>query len=148
MESAFGYDITSNLAKNSNGGIIDEESPKTEVKSQFPKGSKYSYEILKENFLLLEPELYRIFKGEIDSENHRIFFQGTSKERNQIQIQNRCGPLIHLHTDHYHELQDSMVSWVKEWSSREKKEVYIHEVKYVLDVLFPEATVRNTITGL
>ena len=96
--------------------------------------------------------MYSIFKGEVDSENHQIFFQGNSKERNQIQIQNRCGPLFYLHPDHvriatlliitnvflsqYQELHDIVVSWVKNWSSREKKEV--HEVKYVSDVLFPE----------
>ena len=79
-----------------------------------------------------------------------------------IQIHNRCGPLFYLHTDHvrinvlvtlslitilflsqYQELQDTMVSWVEKWSSSEKNEVRIHEVKYVLDVLFPEVYSRN-----
>lgn len=34
------------------------------------------------------------------------------------------------------ELQDIMLSWVKNWSKHENREV--HEVKYISDVLFPE----------
>lgn len=146
MESAFGYDITvnrTNIRGNNINGGVDEDSPKTEVVSKFPKGSPYSFDILKENFIFFEKELYSIFKGEIDSENHRIFFQGTSKERNRVQIQNRCGPLLYLHIDHWKELQDMMVAWVKKWSRDDNIKELIHEVKYVSDVMFPEATVRT-----
>lgn len=41
MESAFGYDITvnrTNICGNNINGGVDEDSPKTEVVSKFPKG--------------------------------------------------------------------------------------------------------------
>lgn len=41
MESAFGYDITNSrtsIPAGDNNGGVDEESPRTGVVSQFPKG--------------------------------------------------------------------------------------------------------------
>ncbi|XP_065910617.1 PWWP domain-containing DNA repair factor 3A-like isoform X2 [Dysidea avara] len=139
-ESAFGYDITN---KQDIGATNDttHEVDDLPIISVFPVGSLYSYDILKCHFTQLESDLYNIFKGDTPSENHRIFFDGTFKERDTLKIQNRCGPLEHLHMEHWKELQDQMIEWVTKWSKAENKEVV--EMRYVADVLFPEATVRT-----
>eukprot|EP00112_Aurelia_sp_Birch-Aquarium-sp1_P008246 Seg1903.8 transcript_id=Seg1903.8/GoldUCD/mRNA.D3Y31 product="hypothetical protein" protein_id=Seg1903.8/GoldUCD/D3Y31 len=82
------------------------------------------------------PTLIKIYNGEIESERHKIFTSGTTKQKDDLKYKSGYGP---IDDDKMAEdLSDQLLTWFKESCS---KRVNINAVSYVHDVWLPEAII-------
>ena len=53
----------------------------------------YTYDRVAREIESLEPILLGIIAGEVESSHHRVYMDGARKERNQLKVGNKLGPI-------------------------------------------------------